>query len=118
MMIVGRVEMPVEIEEVKKATRVSDPNRERPFLQTKPFSTFVLPIDQPREKCTAKLDAMGEAVLEQAPKESIPPGKDMPVSIDKYCEQYLYQVQPEGFMMMAYIIRQEYKRLYKLQDAR
>ncbi len=121
MMIVDKIEPVQEIKEVKPKPRIltAEEIAKRPFVQTKPFSSFVLPIDRPPEKSTTvKLDAMGEAVLEQALKESIPPGKDMPVSIDKYCEQYLYVVKPEGFMMMAYIIREQYKRQYKPQDAK
>ncbi len=104
MMIVGKkIEQPIMPKLTHRGPRP-------PYT---PLRNYVLPIDRPLEKCTAKLDAMGEAVLEVALTEEIPQGKDMPTSIDKYCEQYLYVVQPEGFMMMAYLIRQEYNRRHK-----
>ncbi len=83
-----------------------------------PPNNYVLPIDQPFEKDTTELDAMGNAVLEEALKEELPPGKEVPESIDKYCEQYLWVVQPKGFFTMAYIIRAEYKRRYKVKTAK
>ncbi len=129
----NKIETPKKIEEPKRESpKVEIPARsltlnpspprgegrmvERPFVQTKPFSSHVLPIDEPREECTIKLDAMGEAVLEQALKEQIPPGKDMPKSIDDYCEQYLYLVKPKGFFNLAYIIRERYNKESKKRD--
>ncbi len=73
----------------------------------------VLPIDMLFEKDTTELDAVEKAVLEEALKEELPPGKEFPDSIDKFCEQYLYVVKPKGFFTMAFIIRAEYKRLHK-----
>ncbi len=113
-----RVEEPKKVEiPARSLTLPSPPGGEGKNLP-KPLCTppppkpsnpaYVLPIYRPLEVEAVELDTMGEAVLETALKEPIPPGKDMPASIDKYCEDYLYKVQPKGFFRMAYLIRERY----------
>ncbi len=63
----------------------------------------------PEKQLARMLDAMAEAVLEQALKDPVPTGKEWPNSIESFL-QHLYRTTPPGFLTRGCELVTRYRR--------